>query len=85
MTRTQIQLPEALYERAKRFAAEHELSLAEITRRGLELFLQRYPQVPPPRHQWQLPRVRGGGIKLPLEQLHSVMADVESARSLGRK
>jgi hypothetical protein len=39
MTRTQIQLPDELYQRAKAFAAQRELSLAEVTRRGLELFL----------------------------------------------
>ena len=45
MTRTQIQLPDSLYERAKQFAAASELSLAEITRRGIELYLERYPPV----------------------------------------
>jgi hypothetical protein len=34
MTRTQIQLPDQLYQRAKAFAAAREISLAEITRRG---------------------------------------------------
>lgn len=41
MTRAQIQLPDELYQRAKAFAAQRELSLAEVTRRGLELFLDR--------------------------------------------
>jgi hypothetical protein len=43
MVRTQIQLPDALYERAKQFAADREMSLAELARRGLELLLERYP------------------------------------------
>lgn len=43
MNRTQIQLPDALYERAKAFAAEREISLAEVIRKGLELLLDRYP------------------------------------------
>jgi hypothetical protein len=85
MTRTQIQLPDELYERAKAFAAERELSLAEITRRGLELFLARFPQTAPERKKWQLPRVNGGGIKVPLEQLHGVVAEDESTRSLRRR
>ena len=49
MTRTQIQLPDELYQRAKAFAAQRELSLAEVTRRGLELFLDRFPSTEPVR------------------------------------
>ena len=41
MIRTQIQLPDDLYRRAKRFGAAREMSLAEMTRRGLELLLDR--------------------------------------------
>ena len=59
MTRTQIQLPDDLYQRAKSFAAERELSLAEIMRRGLELFLERYPETTPSRRTWTLPKVNG--------------------------
>ena len=81
MTRTQIQLPDQLYQRAKTFAADRELSLAEITRRGLELFLDRYPQPSPPSGQWHLPRVDGGGIKVPLEQLTEIAAMDEATRS----
>ncbi len=81
MTRTQIQLPDRLYQRAKAFAADRELSLAEITRRGLELFLDRYPQPMPPSPQWHLPRVDGGGIKVPLEQLTKIAATDEATRS----
>ena len=84
MTRTQIQLPDQLYQRAKAFAAERELSLAEITRRGLELFLDRYPRALPPSGQWQLPRVDGGGILVPLEQLAEIAASDEASRSLPR-
>lgn len=81
MTRTQIQLPDRLYERAKAFAADRELSLAEITRRGLELFLDRYAQPMTPTPQWHLPRVDGGGIKVPLEQLTKIAATDEATRS----
>ena len=84
MTRTQIQLPDELYQRAKRFAAQRELSLAEMTRRGLELFLARFPASPPPRKTWQLPKVNGGSVKAPLSQLHALAAEEESARSLRR-
>ena len=84
MIRTQIQLPDQLYHQAKAFAAERELSLAEIARRGLELFLDRYPQPPAPSEPWRLPRVDGGGIKVPLEQLGKIAATDESTRSLPR-
>jgi hypothetical protein len=42
MTRTQIQLPDALHARAKRLAESQEMSLAELVRRGLEHMLRLY-------------------------------------------
>ncbi|CAN5689662.1 antitoxin [soil metagenome] len=80
MTRTQIQLPDELYQRAKSFAAEREISLAEVTRRGIELFLERFPPAAPERKTWQLPRIHGGGIKVPLEKLREISAEEESTR-----
>ena len=85
MVRTQIQLPDELYQRAKQFAAERELSLAEITRRGLEIFLSRFPASVSPSAAWQLPSVDGGGIKLPLRQLRDVATDDEALRGLRGK
>ncbi len=82
MKRTQIQLPDELYQRAKTFAAQRELSLAEVTRRGLELFLDRFPTNEPPRSAWTLPTVDAGGIKVPLETLREIAADDESTRTL---
>lgn len=82
MIRTQIQLPDDLYQRAKAFAAERELSLAEITRRGIELFLDRFPSAGSPQHPWHLPKVRSGGIKVPLEALHDIAAEDQESRSL---
>jgi hypothetical protein len=84
MTRTQIQLPDPLYRRAKAFAADRELSLAEITRRGLELFLDRYADPPSRATPWRLPRVDGGGIKVPLDQLRAAATDDEASRSRSR-
>lgn len=82
MVRTQIQLPDQLYQRAKAFAADRELSLAEVTRRGLEMFLDRHPESAPSAAQWSLPRVDGGGIKVPLSQLAEIAASDEASRSL---
>jgi hypothetical protein len=84
MTRTQIQLPDELYERAKALAAEKELSLAEIARRGIELFLARFPQQPPPRKKWRLPKVDGGGLRVPLDQLKQIAHEDEAARGVRR-
>lgn len=82
MTRTQIQLPDELYRRAKRVAAERELSLAEMTRRGLELFLARCSDAPASKAAWSLPVVRCGGIKAPLARLRKIAADDEETRAL---
>lgn len=81
MTRTQIQLPDELYARAKAFAAAREMSLAEMTRRGLELFLDQFPAGATPANEWKLPKVDCGGINVPLEDLKDILADEQTARS----
>jgi hypothetical protein len=73
MTRAQILLPDELYQRAKRFASSRELSLAEVARRGLEQFLDRFPEAP--AAEWQLPAVDGGGLRVALEELRDLAAD----------
>ncbi len=83
MTRTQIQLPDALYRRAKRIAAERELSLAEMARRGLELFLERFPPEGAAPEKWKLPRFDGGGLRVPPSRLREVAHEEETARSRG--
>ena len=57
MTRTQIQLPDALYHQAKSLAEKREISLAELVRRGLEYILA--VSAPPnslDANEWQLPQ-----------------------------
>ena len=78
-------MPDELYRRAKSFAAKRELSLAEMTRRGLELFLARFGNEVPAAKRWSLPKVHAGGIKVPLAQLRDIAAEDESTRSLRRK
>lgn len=80
MIRTQIQLPDELYRRAKQVAEERELSLAEMARRGLELFLARFPCQAVQPAAWQIPRIDGGGIRLPLANLRTIAADNEASR-----
>lgn len=43
MIKTQVQIPDHLYREAKRVAAEHEMSFAEVVRRGLERITEDYP------------------------------------------
>jgi hypothetical protein len=74
MARIQIQLPDELYQRAKRVAAERGLSLAALARRGLELFLARCSDAPASEAAWSLPVVRCGGIKVPLGRLRKIAA-----------
>lgn len=44
MVKTQVQIPDALFERAKQVAASKEWSFAEIVRRGLEQMVFRHPE-----------------------------------------
>lgn len=82
MVRTQIQLPDELYQRAKAFAAEREISLAEVTRRGIETFLERFPKPPVSTAPWQLPEIKDAALKVPLEELRGYAREEESNRSL---
>ena len=52
--RTQIQLPQALYEEVKRVAREREMSVAEVVRRGVEYITRTYPPVAC-NEPWRLP------------------------------
>lgn len=54
MVRTQIQLPDNIYRQAKRIAEQHEISLAEVVRRGLEHMIRVHP-VQETAEQWELP------------------------------
>jgi len=53
-----------------------------MTRRGLELFLARFPEAPASRADWSTPVVRCGGIKVPLARLRKIAADDEATRGL---
>jgi len=55
MTRTQILLPDEVYQRARSVAEAKEISLAELARRGLELILDQYPPPEAMRQEWTLP------------------------------
>lgn len=68
MKRTQIQLPDSLYAQAKRIAERHEISLAELVRRGLEHMLRLYPVDEKPPGGWSLPEARSlGELRAPVQ------------------
>lgn len=82
MTRTQLQFPEALYLRLKQIAREKDWSLAEVIRRAAEEFAMRFPEDRVPGAEWSLPRIDGGGIKVPLDQLHDLSAEEQLNRTV---
>ncbi len=63
MTRTQIQLPDDVYDRARKVCKSREISLAELARRGLEYILSVYAPEPGAGGEWQPPKPRRLGWK----------------------
>ena len=56
MIRTQIQLPDSVFARARKFCDEREISLAELARRGIEYMLNAYSQNSGLNDAWELPK-----------------------------
>jgi hypothetical protein len=54
MIKTQIQLPDQLYHKAKAIAEQREWSLAEVFRRGIEYMAIAYP-VEEKSKEWEIP------------------------------
>jgi hypothetical protein len=66
MIRTQVQLPDEVYRQAKRIAAQREISLAEVVRRGLEHMIRTHPASVDPVATWRLPEPKHmGGFLAP--------------------
>lgn len=63
MTRTQIQLSDDVYDRARKVCKNREISLAELARRGLEHILSVYAPQPGAAGEWQPPKPRRLGWK----------------------
>ena len=55
MIKTQVQIPEELFQRAKEVAARKEWSFAEVVRRGLEYMTETNPPGRKPGNKWRLP------------------------------
>jgi len=79
MKRTQIQLPDPLYERAKRIAARLDWSVAELIRRGTEYIVGCYESAQRSDSPWQPPAARNlGGFLAPPEQWREIANEPES-------
>ena len=63
ITRTQIQLPDDTFARAKKLCEAREISLAELARRGIEYILSVYAPEPDANREWQPPKPRNLGWK----------------------
>lgn len=58
MIRTQIQLPDDVFAKAKKLCEAREISLAELARRGIEYILSVYAQEPGKPEEWHPPKPR---------------------------
>ncbi len=67
MVKTQVQIPDSLYRRAKQIAQEREISLAEVMRRGLEYMSQTHP--PLGEGQTELPSISANRFVEGFDQL----------------
>lgn len=63
MIRTQIQLPDETYARAKKLCEAREIPLAELARRGIEYILSVYAPETETNRAWELPKPRKLGWK----------------------
>ena len=79
MIKTQIQLPDHLYNEAKRIAREREMSFAEVLRRGVEYMAQVYPPLgEDSTNKWELPKPKHlGPFKAPVENWRILANDPE--------
>jgi hypothetical protein len=63
MIKTQVQIPDHLYQEAKRIASEYEMSFAEVVRRGLEKMAPAYPPRKKTTKRWKVPTPRPLGFR----------------------
>jgi hypothetical protein len=61
MTRTQIQLPDDTYARARKLCEAREIPLAELARRGIEYILSVYAPESDKSREWHPPKPRNLG------------------------
>jgi hypothetical protein len=79
MIKTQVQIPDELYHKAKRVARERELSLAEVMRRGLEYITSVYPEVN--GKEWTPPLIGAeGSEKISVGTVQKALAEDRDVR-----
>jgi hypothetical protein len=61
MPRTQIQLPDPLYQRLKVIAEQQDCSFSAVIRKAAEHFVTRFPEDPKPMAVWCFPTLDCGG------------------------
>ncbi len=81
MTRTQIQLPEPLFQRLRHIAEMRDVSLAELIRRGMETYAQSFPELEEEEEAWTMPVLRGSGGHLTNPALVKPEAEAIERRS----
>jgi hypothetical protein len=82
MIKTQVQIPDELYQKAKQIAKDREWSLAEVMRRGLEYMAQTHQ--PLPANKVNLPVLPSGSFIRDFDDLDlkALAEEDETARSL---
>lgn len=86
MVKTQVQIPDHLYNEAKRISREYEMSFAEVVRRGLEKVAPSYPPRRQTTTKWTPPRPRPLGWKgLTLDQLKEAAQESALEETLAKR
>ena len=85
MIKTQVQIPDDLYRKAKAISKSRELSFAEVVRRGLEYVTSIYPDSDHQGRKWSLPTLPEKTFKKNIHKidLRQFVADEESQRGMG--
>ena len=61
MTRTQIQLPDSLYQLLREIAEQQDWLLSDVMRKAAEHFVIRFPEDQNPKAVWRFPTLDRGG------------------------
>jgi len=81
MKRTQVQIPDPLYQEVKRIATLQDWSISEVFRRAAEQMVAQYPPNKKP-DAWALPEPRAMGAPLiPPDGWRELLAEDEAGRA----
>jgi len=79
MIRTQIQIPDETYARAKEFCRRREMSLAELCRRSLEEYLVHWDGTCDSDPEWQFPVLPLGDFLAPASEWRRLANEAEES------